>query len=188
MKILPSKSVGLYCERYFKMHYFNGFSLKNEQSLFAPYLFEGDYTVAGFSYGAQQALEYVYHTRQKVQRLQLFSPAFFQTEKKSFTRTQLRYFEVNNKAYIEQFLSNVAYPSTFSLKPYVEVGQKEALEALLGYVWEREKLQSILNRGIEIEVFLGQKDKIINVESTFDFFSDLTATYLITDVGHLLVQ
>lgn len=188
MRTSPSKSLGLYYERYFKMHYFNGFSLKNEQTLFAPYLVESDYTVAGFSYGAQKALDYTYHTTQRVQRLQLFSPAFFQTEKKSFTRTQLRYFEANKEAYIEQFLSNVTYPSLHNLDVYFQLGQKEELEALLGYVWEREKLQSILNRGIEIEVFLGQKDKIINVESAFEFFSALTATYLITDVGHLLVQ
>ena len=93
------------------MIYFNGFSLQNEKELFAPYLVDSDYCVAGFSYGAQQAFEYVYHAKERIDRLILLSPAFFQTQKPSFIRTQLRYFEAGQEAYVKQFLANVSYPS-----------------------------------------------------------------------------
>ena len=45
---------------------------------------ESAYCVAGFSYGAQQAFEYVYHATERIDRLILLSPAFFQTQKPSF--------------------------------------------------------------------------------------------------------
>ena len=167
--------------------YFNGFSLRGEETLFAGYLNESDFTVAGFSYGAQLALEAVYHSDQRVEKLILLSPAFFQTEKKSFVRAQLRYFEQDKKSYIQQFLSNVAYPCRVDLTPYLDEGSSAALEALLTYCWESEKINEVLDRGTKIEVYLGGRDKIIKSEEAFAFFSSLTTTYLIKDAGHLLI-
>ena len=57
--------------------YFSGFSLKGEKELFKEYIIENDFTVSGFSYGAQKAVEYVLSTDNRVDLLQLFSPAFF---------------------------------------------------------------------------------------------------------------
>ena len=168
------------------MKYFNGFSLRGEERLFSAYLDESDFTIAGFSYGAQLAFETAYHSDQRVEKLILLSPAFFQTEKKSFVRAQLRYFEQDQKSYIQQFLSNVAYPSRVDLSPYLERGSSEALEALLTYQWDSEKINEVLERGTQIEVYLGGRDKIIKSEEAFAFFSALTATYLIKDAGHLL--
>ena len=168
------------------MKYFNGFSLRGEEMLFGSYLEESDFTVAGFSYGAQLAFEAVYHSDQRVEKLILLSPAFFQTEKKSFARAQLRYFEKDKESYIKQFLSNVAYPSSINLSPYMDRGSSEALEALLRYRWDSEKIAEVLAWGTQIEVYLGGKDKIINSEEAFAFFSELTMTYLIKDAGHLL--
>ena len=170
------------------MKYFNGFSLRGEEGLFDTYLDESDFTVAGFSYGAQQAFEAAYRSDQRVEKLILLSPAFFQTEKKSFVRAQLRYFEQDNASYIQQFLSNVASPSSVDLTPYLERGSSEALEALLTYQWDRGKIDEVLKRGAQIEVYLGGKDKIINSEEAFAFFSALTTTYLIKDAGHLLMS
>jgi len=168
------------------MKYFNGFSLKNEENLFETYLTESNYTVAGFSYGAQQAFEYVYQSKERVDRLILLSPAFFQTQKPSFIRTQLRYFEAGHEAYVHQFLSNVAYPSLVDISSYLNVGTKEELEALLKYEWNPEKIQKVLDRGTTIEVFIGVDDKIIDAQRTFEFFGSLTATYFIKHTGHLL--
>ena len=168
------------------MKYFNGFSLQSEDKLFSAYLDESDFTIAGFSYGAQLAFETAYHSDQRVEKLILLSPAFFQTEKKSFVRAQLRYFEQDQKSYIQQFLSNVAYPSRVDLSPYLERGSSEALEALLTYQWDSEKINEVLERGTQIEVYLGGRDKIIKSEEAFAFFSSLTTTYLIKDAGHLL--
>ena len=168
------------------MVYFNGFSLQNEEEYFSDYFIESDLCVAGFSYGAQQAFEYVYHSKERINRLILLSPAFFQTQKPSFKRTQLRYFEAGQEAYVKQFLQNVAYPSSIDLSKYLSLGTKEELEALLTYVWDKDKIKEILDRGTVIEVFLGEKDKIIHAKENFDFFASLTTTYFMKDVGHLL--
>ena len=168
------------------MKYFHGFSLQNEEGLFSQYLLKSDYCVAGFSFGAQQALEYTYQSKKRIDRLILHSPAFFQTQKPSFIRTQLRYFEAGQKAYVEQFLSNVTSPSSVDLSAYLKVGTKEELEALLTYVWDKDKIEEIQRRGTTIEVFLGAKDKIIDANAAFDFFAPLTTTYFVKDTGHAL--
>jgi len=168
------------------MKYFSGFSLQEEKELFSQYLVASETTVAGFSYGAQQAFEYVYNSKERIDRLILLSPAFFQTQKTSFIRTQLRYFEAGQEAYVEQFLANVSYPSNVDLSPYLNVGTKEELEALLTYTWDEDKIQKVLNRGTSIEVFLGSEDKIINANETLSFFKTSCTTYLLKNNGHLL--
>lgn len=168
------------------MKYFNGFSLQGEEKEFSSYLTESDYCVAGFSYGAQQALEYVYTSKERIDRLILFSPAFFQTQKTSFIRTQLRYFETGREAYVKQFMANVIYPSSFDLSAYLKIGTSEELETLLTYKWNEEILKEIFDRGTTIEVFLGKRDKIIDAQAVFDFFTPLTTIYFIKDAGHLL--
>ena len=170
----------------FFVKYFNGFSLHHEEELFSNFFIESDFSVAGFSYGAQQAFEYVYNSKKRVDRLILLSPAFFQVKKPSFSRTQLRYFEAEQEAYIKKFLDNVTFPSGLNLSVYLKVGISEELEALLTYKWDKQKIQKILDKGIVIEVFLGTCDKIIDTQASFDFFKPLTTTYFIKDVGHLL--
>ena len=155
------------------MKYFNGFSLQNEAKIFDAYLTKNDYTVAGFSYGAQRAFEYAYTSEGRIDRLILLSPAFFQTQKPSFIRTQLRYFEAGQEAYVNQFLANIAHPSKIDLSEYLKVGTKEELEALLTYTWNEDKLQALRDRGTSIEVFFGKDDKIIDTEAAFSFFFTL---------------
>ncbi len=167
------------------MKYFSGFSLKGEETLFSEYLYHSNYCVAGFSYGAQKALEYVYASNERIDRLILLSPAFFQMQKTSFIRAQLRYFALNKDAYITQFQKNVSYPSDYELGSYIEEEGLEALEALLTYVWDKEKIDKLIKRGITIEVFLGAKDKIIDTKETEHFFRQ-TNTYVLKDAGHLL--
>ncbi|MEA1880664.1 MAG: pimelyl-ACP methyl ester esterase BioV [Campylobacterota bacterium] len=168
------------------MKYFNGFSLLDEEELFSEYLSDGSRTVVGFSYGAQKAFEYAHTTSNYVDRLILLSPAFFQMEKKSFARTQLRYFESDKKAYIDTFLQNASYPSSFELSIYKQMATKEDLEALLTYVWDAEKIDHLKLRGTTIEVFLGMEDKIIDAKMAESFFSKCTTTYSIKGVGHIL--
>ena len=175
------KSAGRY-----SLKYFNGFSLCKEEGLFTEYLIESDLCVAGFSYGAQQALEYVLQSKERVDRLILLSPAFFQTQKASFIRAQLRYFDADRDAYVSQFLKNVAYPSNITLNDHLCVGSREALESLLTYVWDAEKIRRIQERGTVVEVFLGGKDKIIDAAAAYGFFSSYSVTYFIKDAGHLL--
>ena len=168
------------------MLYFNGFSLQGEEQYFSQYLVESDFSVAGFSYGAQQAFEYVYHSDERIDRLILLSPAFFQDKKPSFIRTQLRYFESGREAYVTQFLKNVSSPSDIALSGCLKEGSKEELEALLTYVWDEEKIKEVLARGTIIEVFLGAEDKIVSVEKAYDFFKAFGTSYYVKNAGHLL--
>jgi pimeloyl-ACP methyl ester carboxylesterase len=170
------------------MRFYSGFSLQHEEELFENYLLKSDYTVAGFSYGAQKAFEYAYQSKERIERLILLSPAFFQTKKQSFIRTQLRYFDSGKETYVEQFLKNVAFPCDVSLTNYLSVGTKEELEALLTYVWDKEKIQTLLDRGVTIEVFLGAEDKIIDIQEAISFFSSDCTTYTFKNTGHLLAE
>jgi len=181
MKTSLKKSVKISCVKYF-----NGFSLQGEETLFGDYLPQSDLCVAGFSYGAQKAFEYVYHTQERIDRLILLSPAFFQPQKKSFIRTQLRYFEADKASYITQFLQNSTYPSTEELSRYLKTGTKEELEALLTYTWDENRIKEVFDRGTVIEVFLGEEDKIISAKSAHTFFSQLLTTYTVKNVGHIL--
>ncbi|MDY0195025.1 MAG: pimelyl-ACP methyl ester esterase BioV [Sulfurovaceae bacterium] len=169
------------------MKFFSGFCLKNEQELFEPFLDQTDYTVAGFSYGAQKAIEYTLTTTQRVERVILLSPAFFKTQSKSFLRAQTHYFSANKDKYIQNFLTNICLPNShINLEKYINDGNVQQLEELLTYEWNENTLMSLKNRGIKIEVFLGDEDKIINSKDAFDFFSKYTTTYLIKKAGHLL--
>jgi len=170
------------------MKYFNGFSLKGEEGLFRSYITQGNYTVAGFSYGAQQAFEYAYASKERIDRVVLLSPAFFQTQKSSFIRTQLRYFDSGEDAYVKQFLLNTAYPSSIDLSTYLQTGSKEELDALLSYQWDEKRVKELLDHGVTIEVFLGGKDKIIDAQKALAFFSPLVTTYFIKNAGHTLYE
>ena len=168
------------------MRYFNGFALQNEEVFFKEYLVEGDFTIAGFSYGAQKAFEYAYSSSKRIDRLILLSPAFFQNKKSSFVRTQLRYFKSDNESYTQQFLKNVSFPSKINLDEKLSNGTYEELEELLCYVWDRDKILELQQRGVQIEVFLGGKDKIVDVDDSLEFFSDITNTYFYKELGHIL--
>ncbi len=168
------------------MRYFNGFSLYGEEGFLSDFLEVSDFTVAGFSYGAQRAFEYVYRSNARIEKLILLSPAFFQTEKKRFVRLQLRAFEQDKASYLRHFLANAAYPAKIDLSNYLQPESSETLEALLTYRWDEKKIAEVLSRGTQIEVYLGGRDRIIKSDDAFDFFSALAVTYLIKDFGHLL--
>ncbi|KYJ87247.1 pimelyl-ACP methyl ester esterase BioV [Sulfurovum riftiae] len=170
------------------MLFYNGFSLSGEKDFFSDFLLQSELCVAGFSYGAQKAFEYVYATQKRVDRLILLSPAFFQTQRPSFIRTQLRYFEAGKEAYVEQFLQNISYPCKQDLEPFLHTGTKEELEALLTYRWDADKIEEVARRGTVIEVFLGAEDRIIDSAAAYDFFKEHVTTYWIKDAGHLLLE
>lgn len=170
------------------MKYFNGFALKNENKFFKEYIIDSDFCVVGFSYGAQKAFEYVYNNSNRIDRLILISPAFFQNHKKAFIRTQLRYFNADQKSYVKQFLKNVSYPSNINLDKYVIGGTYAELESLLSYIWDNKKILELISRGVTIEVFIGGEDKIVDSSKSFEFFSSITTTYFFKNLGHLLCK
>jgi pimeloyl-ACP methyl ester carboxylesterase len=168
------------------VRYFSGFSLQGEAELFDAYLSDNPYYVAGFSYGAQQAFEYALSQPHRIDRLILLSPAFFQTQSRSFKRTQLHYFKADKQAYLDRFALSLAHPGTTDIAPYLTPGTYQELKSLLEYQWDEGRIRQLLAQGTRIDVFLGAKDQIIESQEAFAFFSRLTTTYLLRDAGHLL--
>ena len=170
------------------MNYFNGFSLRGEERFFEALLVDSDVAVAGFSYGAQQATEYVAAANKRIDRLILLSPAYFTNKDRVFKRMQLRAFRSDPQGYAERFLRNVAAPQKLDLHPYLSLGSYEDLDALLHYTWDAHMLREIAARGTRIEVFLGMKDRIVDAEAAADFFLSTGAciVYKLKKAGHLL--
>lgn len=168
------------------MKYFSGFSLKNEARLFDEYTLNSPSCMAGFSYGAIKAFEEAYASKKRVQRLILLSPAFFQMQKPSFIKMQLKYFKRDSDMYIKNFIANIIYPSRLHFTPFIEKGSYEELEFLLHYKWDLKRVQELKNRGTEIEIFVGDRDKIVDTHSIIGFFENVATLYILKNRGHSL--
>ncbi|MDX1808028.1 MAG: pimelyl-ACP methyl ester esterase BioV [Sulfurospirillaceae bacterium] len=168
------------------MKYFSGFCFQNEQSLFQEWIQNNDFSIAGFSYGAIKALEYSLSYGYRIDKLQLFSPAFFQYKDKNFTKLQMFSFKQDQEKYVQEFFSNAIFPSKIDISKFIKADTYEALSEFLDYKWEAKKLESIRKRGIKIEVYLGAKDKIMDPDKVLDFFLPYSDVYFMKDVGHIL--
>jgi hypothetical protein len=169
-----------------KSKYFSGFSLEDEKELFSEYLIENDFTISGFSYGAIKAFEKALNSEKRVDLLQLISPAFFQIQNEKFIRMQLMFFKKDSKSYCDNFLKNITYPSKVDVSSYFKEGTYEELQTLLTYKWSEEKLRTLLSKGVKVEVYLGEKDKIIDSNKAYEFFKDFSTLYFIKNSGHIL--
>ncbi len=170
------------------MPYFSGFSLTNESYLFNAFIDKSQYSVSGFSYGAIGALKYVLNELDKgnrIDRLQLLSPAFFQTKNIKFKKLQLMGYRKNKDIYLKQFLKSCFTPYERKIVQTAD-NTIEELEELLLYEWDREDLQKVLNKGVVIEVYLGGKDAIIDVEEAKVFFINYATLTYIKDANHFL--
>jgi hypothetical protein len=168
------------------MIFYSGFSLKNESYFFENWLNTSDYTVAGFSYGAIKAAQYAVNSNNRIDTLQLFSPAFFQAHNEAFKKLQLKAFSASPQAYREKFLTTCFSPySTYDVQLNYQ-DNSEDLSTLLYFVWDKELMQKIINKGIRIEVFLGLKDKVIDAMNTRDFFLPFATVTSIRSGNHFL--
>ncbi len=165
--------------------YFSGFSLEGEKELFKEYIIENDFSVSGFSYGAQKAFEYTLKTDKRVDLLQLFSPAFFQDKDKKYKRMQLMFFKKNSSQYCDNFLTNCGFHKDIASK-YFHEGNFEELDELLHYIWDTNKLQQLIDKNIRIEIYLGSEDKIIDSKEALEFFKKFGEVYYIKNKGHIL--
>ncbi|MDX4060158.1 pimelyl-ACP methyl ester esterase BioV [Aliarcobacter skirrowii] len=167
-------------------NFFSGFCFFNEFSLFKEYLEDGDFVVSGFSYGSIKAFLYAKNSETRVDKLQLFSPAFFQTKDEKFKRMQLMFFKKDEDAYIKNFLENLKDKSTKSIENFFKKGSFEELDELLNFKWSKEDLKELIKKGVKIEVFLGENDKIIDSFVAKEFFKEFATVYYFKDKGHLL--
>ena len=170
------------------MKFFSGFSLQNEEHFFSEYIKESEYTVSGFSYGAIKAFEYVQEQLSKGKRidtLQLFSPAFFQTQSQKFHRLQMLFFAKERKKYMQTFIDTCFKPY---LKQELDFKKttKEELEELLTYEWSVSDLLEMVNKGVTLEVYLGAKDAIIDVQGARKMFLDVATVTYLKEANHFL--
>ncbi|MFA5233792.1 MAG: pimelyl-ACP methyl ester esterase BioV [Sulfurimonas sp.] len=171
------------------MKFYSGFSLKGEDHYFSDYINRSDYSVSGFSYGAIKAFQYVkeqLELKKRVDILQLFSPAFFQTKDEKFKKLQLLGYRKNRDAYLKEFIASCFLPHE---KKAVEHNENsvEELEELLNYEWNMHELKSIANRGVKIEVYLGGEDRIIDAKSAKEFFLEVATVTYIKEANHFLL-
>ncbi|WP_198306355.1 pimelyl-ACP methyl ester esterase BioV [Arcobacter vandammei] len=167
-------------------NFFSGFCFENECELFSEYLEKGDFILSGFSFGAIKAFQKALEKQERVDKIQLFSPAFFQTKDEKFKKMQKMFFKKDEVAYIKNFLENVKSPKSADISNYFKKGSFEELEELLNFVWSRENLEKLVQKGIKIEVFLGGNDKIIDSFEAKEFFKDFATVYYFKEKGHLL--
>jgi hypothetical protein len=170
------------------MHFFSGFSLVREDYLFDEYLKKSDYTVSGFSYGAIKAFNHAKKqlaSLKRVDTLQLISPAFFQTKDLKFKRMQILSYSKDERAYMSRFMNLCFDPYEKKIVEHKKT-TKEELEELLNYEWDLQELQKLVNKGIKIEVYLGEKDKIIDIEAAREFFLQIATVTYIKEANHFL--
>jgi len=173
------------------MKYFSGFCLKNEKILFKEYLENNEFTVAGFSYGAQRALEYVLDSNKRIDKLQLLSPAFFNVNKR-FIDINLNAFRKDKISYIKNFLEKAGINQwkmengkwKINLKG-IEIDyscSENDLIKLFTFNWE--KIENLKN--VKIEIFLGEYDRILALKKAEEFFKKYGSVYLIKKANHFL--
>lgn len=165
--------------------FFSGFALRDEAHFFNAFLDDGQYVISGFSYGAIKAFKEALHTTTRVDKLQLISPAFFQSRGVKFTRLQLRGYQKSSDAYLAKFTENCFLPYDVRELSYAEHNAGE-LEELLSYEWRELELQALVDRGTKIEVYLGGQDKISDVGSAQSFFRNFATVTLIKEANHFL--
>ncbi len=167
------------------MKFYSGFSLRDEQEFFKEYLKVSSYTVAGFSYGAIKALLHVRDSKQRIDTLQLLSPAFFQDKDEKFKRLQMMAYKRNKQKYLDTFINGCFSPYSKSKTLHVNTREDE-LKELLYFIWQKDTLHEIQERGVKIEVYLGEKDAIIDADKAKEFFLEFATTYYIKDANHFL--
>lgn len=168
------------------MCYFSGFCFANERELFSHLPLTQDlFTITGFSYGAIKAFRSALKSVQECQRIQtlnLLSPAFFQTQSPAFIKMQLLGFRKDSQSYIQNFLSLCGHHK----EQYFKSGNLEELQDLLTYQWKKEEIEELLKNGVKINVFLGGEDKIIPSLKVQEFFLPYATVYFYKSFNHCL--
>ncbi|MBE0514178.1 pimelyl-ACP methyl ester esterase BioV [Sulfurimonas sp.] len=171
------------------MKFYSGFSLKNEHYYFEEYINSSEYTVCGFSYGAIKALRETKERlseKKRVDTLQLFSAAFFQTKDEKFKKLQLLGYRKNQDAYLREFISICFLPYEKKIVEH-DKNSIEELEELLQYEWDISELKEIVRSGVKIEVYLGGEDRIIDIEGAREFFLEVATVTYIKNANHFLL-
>ncbi len=170
------------------MIFYSGFSLTNDARFFEKFLDKSDYTVAGFSYGAIKAVVHASRATKRIDTLQLFSPAFFQTKKESFKRLQLGAYLKDPSHYRDNFLISCFSPRCVEEVDLDYQANESQLRELLYFEWTAMLMESLIAKGIRIEVFLGLEDNVIDVTGARNFFRTFGTVTSIRTGNHFLQE
>jgi len=172
------------------MKFYSGFCLQNEEHFFSCLIQKNDFHIYGFSYGAIKAYEEAVMRLKayaRVDRLVLFSPAFFQTKSEAFKKLQLRSFKKDSKNYVDNFL--LACFAPYAKEDILtKEDSVEDLEKLLYFEWSHDALLWLQEQGVTVEVYLGGEDKIIDVGGAYEFFKDVANVTLFKKANHFLKE
>jgi glycosyltransferase involved in cell wall biosynthesis len=171
------------------MQFYSGFSFCDESSLFQEYLDTSDLSIAGFSYGAIAAFLKAQENLKnniRVDKLQLFSPAFFQTKNEKFKKLQLMGYRRSSQNYLEEFRKLCYQPYKEKKILKTTPTKLEELEELLFFQWRAQDIQQLVDRGVNVEVYLGGRDHIIDVEAARVFFKERATLIYIKNANHML--
>ncbi|CAJ99367.1 pimelyl-ACP methyl ester esterase BioV [Helicobacter acinonychis] len=169
------------------MRFFSGFGFVNESVLFEEWLLKGAYDVSGFSMGAIKAIEYAYNEvlqQRRINSLLLFSPCMLAHKSLAFKRLQLYSFQKDPQSYMDNFYQAVGLDA--QLERFKKMGSLEELEFLLNYKYSDHTIRLLLEKGVKIEVFIGLKDKITDIQALLEFFMPLAQVWQFKSYNHLL--
>jgi|LGOV01.1.fsa_nt_gb pimeloyl-ACP methyl ester carboxylesterase len=164
------------------MKYFSGFCLENESELFKEFTCKGDFCVVGFSYGAQKAFEYAFTCKDRIDKIQLLSPAFFHEQSDKFKKLQTIFFKKDSDEYCKNFIKNIG----LEYMKFFKKGTQSELKELLYYEWDRDRLKELKSRNIDIEVYVGADDTTVDSLHVKNFFQEFATIYYIKNKGHML--
>ncbi len=170
------------------MKFYSGFALEKDDVFFEDLIQESPFFIYGFSYGAIKAYLHVKKAMEegkRVDRLVLFSPAFFQTKSEKFKRLQKMAYRKNKEQYLQNFLYSCFAPYTLK-EITLKNSSLEELEELLEYKWDINGFQKLKNQGVAIEVYLGGKDNVIDVDGAYEFFTQIADVTYIKKANHFL--
>jgi hypothetical protein len=164
-------------------HFFSGFCLHGEKELFENFLEETPFTWAGFSFGAQQLWEKLRHwSGGRIQKIILLSPAYFGSKPEKWVQLNLAGFQRNREKYIRNFLQKGGLPDWKYLDPTCTYSQ---LEKGLNFQWE--PIPPILKK-VECHIYLGEADKIVDLEGAYSFFKKVGIVHLLKHHTHFLTN
>lgn len=144
---------------------------------------EGEF-VAGFSYGSIAATRYAL-AHEDVKRLILLSPAYYTHKDDEFRSVQLTAFEADSDLYALKLLKKSGLSAEDGAK-YGQQGTKEQLRELLYFDWNMAGLDELVQRGVSIEVFIGDNDRVVEPLVSKEFFEKFAKVYMLENKNHVL--
>jgi len=164
--------------------FYSGFCLEGEEALFHEFLPQyGDF-MSGFSYGAISAVREAVLDKE-IKRLILLSPAYYAHTNEAFREAQIAAFEADAELYKLKLLKK----SGLSVEDGVRYGKDSSLtelRELLYFDWRGAGLDTLKKRGVKIEVFIGEADRVVDPYASADFFEEFADVYRLKNKNHIL--